>query len=1112
MSSHRLICTILVCAASSLLFPSPVQGQTTFTVNTVADDGDFDTGDGVCDTDDNAGDGPCTLRAAIEQANATPNADASTPDRIEFNISGSGPHVIEPNSFASAVNEAVIIDGTTEPDYSGTPVVVLDGGPNDRDIGMTLAGAGSVVRALSVVGFNNIGMSLAGSGSHTVAGCYVGVRPDGTTPGNPGAGIFINGDSVDNLIGGSDAADRNIISGNGEEGVAAAGRTFPMQIVDGTVVRNNWIGVAPDGSSAAGNGTDGVSIGGPAESIRILDNVIADNGERGIDAGTLTDVVIQGNRIGTTVDGTGALGNGRDGMECQDCAELQIGGTASGDRNLISDNGWSGIALIGEDPSVPGLVVEGNWIGVDAAGTADFGNGVGGITLRGGFDAPRIGGASAAERNVIAGSGTVGIEIDQYTPNSEPVDDPADRVHIENNYIGVDATGMLDRGGGDDGIRILGGTDHKILDNVISGSTDSGGGSSDGIEIQTYDPVTIQGNLIGTRADGTGVFGNTGSGIHCVASTNVTIGGTGPGEGNRIVGSGWDGISLGFNSGPVKGNIIGRTADGVAGGSGRDGIYVGSSARDFTIGGTTSAARNTIAHSGRNGITVEYDEVIGSLQWADSISIRQNTIIQSERVGIDLDTTPGEDINDHPLTDGETLNDALDDDTDLPNELQNFPEFSRFVYDAGTNTVTVDVDVPTATANAVYPLTVEFFRTGPYGQTEAYLGSTMIQSGDAQAEQTVTFTPQASLARQDFVVATATAADGRTSEINPLRQVVTMSGSTPANYSYDYLELRVNAQAVGTGSGTARVPIRNELRDPANGIPSGTALAIAGSWLVDVAGGPALFEICLPLDNLINPPADVNLSALTVYGREDATTAWQSLPTSLQPGSSSPTYVCGDVSSSGVLSTDGGEFIVAAAPSELPVELSTFEAHLIEERVQVAWTTVGETDNARFDVQRRVVRNDVTAGETWTTIGRRTGAGTTNQTQTYQFRDTDLPFAAQTLEYRLKQVDTDGSQHVSAPVTVERGRVERLRLRKTVPNPAQDHVTVRYAVPDTRAAPDVNIAMYDMLGRRVRRVTAGPKRGRHEVQVSLGGLASGLYLLRLEAGGVVRTRRLTVVQ
>jgi len=66
--------------------PAPLaQAATTFTVNSTGNDSDFSTADGGCDTDDSVGNGPCTLRAAVQQANASGGKDT-----IRFDIGGGG--------------------------------------------------------------------------------------------------------------------------------------------------------------------------------------------------------------------------------------------------------------------------------------------------------------------------------------------------------------------------------------------------------------------------------------------------------------------------------------------------------------------------------------------------------------------------------------------------------------------------------------------------------------------------------------------------------------------------------------------------------------------------------------------------------------------------------------------------------------------------------------------------------------------------------------------------------------------------------------------------------------------------------------------------------------
>src|SRR5712692_9164441 len=91
-----------------------------FVVNNTADEEDFSSGDGVCETA--PGNGVCTLRAAIEEANAT----AAT-DTIAFNIPGSGPYTIRPTSALPTITDPVTIDGTTQPGFAGTPIIELDG-------------------------------------------------------------------------------------------------------------------------------------------------------------------------------------------------------------------------------------------------------------------------------------------------------------------------------------------------------------------------------------------------------------------------------------------------------------------------------------------------------------------------------------------------------------------------------------------------------------------------------------------------------------------------------------------------------------------------------------------------------------------------------------------------------------------------------------------------------------------------------------------------------------------------------------------------------------------------------------------------------------------------
>ena len=215
---------------------------------------------------------------------------------------------------------------------------------------------------------------------------------------------------------------------------------------------------------------------------------------------------------------------------------------------------------------------------------------------------------------------------------------------------------------------------------------------------------------------------------------------------------------------------------------------------------------------------------------------------------------------------------------------------------------------------------------------------------------------------------------------------------------------------------------------------------------------------------------------------------------------------------------DGEGYLSTGPTSPLPVELTTLEATASSGGVALEWRTASEQNNAGFRVQRRVldtstpgVRRVATASEDWTRVGRVDGSGTTTTPQTYRFTDDGLPAGADTLQYRLAQVDLDGTVNLSDPVTVGRGGPGGVQLRDPYPNPARTRATISLAVPE-QASGDATLRLYDVLGRQVRTVDSAVEPGRSTATVDVSGLPSGVYVLRLAADGTTRTRRLTVVK
>jgi hypothetical protein len=201
---------------------------------------------------------------------------------------------------------------------------------------------------------------------------------------------------------------------------------------------------------------------------------------------------------------------------------------------------------------------------------------------------------------------------------------------------------------------------------------------------------------------------------------------------------------------------------------------------------------------------------------------------------------------------------------------------------------------------------------------------------------------------------------------------------------------------------------------------------------------------------------------------------------------------------------DFSEFVLASNTEPLPVELLGFEATAVDEsKVRLTWKTGSESNNARFEVQRKAEERGL-----WTSVGSVEGSGTTNRLQEYRFADRDLPYEADRLTYRLKQIDTDGSARFSDKVTVKRD-LDGVELIGPHPNPARNRTTVKYASPEKQ---EVVIRLYDLLGRRVQTVVSSEQSGRHQHRVDVSELASGVYFLRFKTGELIRTRKLTVAQ
>ena len=491
----------------------------------------------VTNTDDTGGncDFFCSLRAAIESANANPGADT-----IVFNIAGAGVHTITPLSELPAITEAVTIDGYTQPGASentlevgDNAVLLIELNGTSALFGPTILTDSCIIRGLVINRFFFGNLDVQGA-NNTVEGNFIGTDPSGTVASlNHSDGVLVRSGAENNVVGGITPAARNVIAAFPTEGVAIID-------ADNNQVMGNYIGTNKNGNAALGNGhgiritanSSGNLVGGEGVGAG---NLISGNKENGILINKIFDTdlspnnSVQGNLIGTDATGNAALPNETAGVRIEGESDNLIGGTTAGARNVISGNGSDGAVISGNDVvgmfvgAATGNMVRGNFIGTNASGAAELPNAANGVRIENAAT-NTIGGATAGARNVISGNTLSGVELSSGASGNS----------VQGNYVGIDAPGGSELGNAVNGVRIS-----EAPGNTIGGNTTGAGnvlsGNGYGVQIVGSGSIgnQIQGNRIGSDPAGVLPIANTVTGILFLGGTATTVGGS-AGAGNLI--------------------------------------------------------------------------------------------------------------------------------------------------------------------------------------------------------------------------------------------------------------------------------------------------------------------------------------------------------------------------------------------------------------------------------------------------------------------------------------------------------------------------------------------------------------------------------------------------
>jgi parallel beta-helix repeat protein len=511
---------------------------------------------------------------------------------IKFNIPPSGPQTIAigagaNNPLPAITGNDIVLDATTQPGGGATGIRLDDPDTGDQETGLVLQGQRITVRSFAITRFDSFGIWLKSTArNNIIAGNRIGTADGTTALGTTDDGIRVQGGGG-HRIGGTTAADRNVVSGSGNDGIE-------LKDSSDNVIVGNYVGMTANGLSRLPNADSGIQATGASLRNRIGGTTAAErnivSGNTGIGIQLLGSMradgtcaspeqnLVQGNYAGLNTNGSklSPYGNKGAGIELGVCARNnRIGGSAAGSGNVASGNSDDGIQLDGGGGpggtgAVCGNTIEGNIAGLDPTGRAIRSNSDDGIDLdRGACN-------NTVTRNIVAGNSNDGIDLHERNANGAKTAGN----QITGNTIGLATDGMTSQPNRQHGVHIR----FASTDNVVTGNTIAASGMS-GVAIETSFAMRnmVRNNIIGLATDGSAKRGNKGHGVLLVAGTQSnTI------ASNTIAGNALAGVAVDAQgaSTPTDANRITRNQIRDNGGLGIDLLPVaGINAND----GTTSA-------------------------------------------------------------------------------------------------------------------------------------------------------------------------------------------------------------------------------------------------------------------------------------------------------------------------------------------------------------------------------------------------------------------------------------------------------------------------------------------------------------------------------------------
>lgn len=187
----------------------------------------------------------------------------------------------------------------------------------------------------------------------------------------------------------------------------------------------------------------------------------------------------------------------------------------------------------------------------------------------------------------------------------------------------------------------------------------------------------------------------------------------------------------------------------------------------------------------------------------------------------------------------------------------------------------------------------------------------------------------------------------------------------------------------------------------------------------------------------------------------------------------------------------------------VPVELVSFTADVKDYTVQLNWRTATEVNNFGFEIERRFDEGE------WYNIGFVEGQGTSISPKSYSFTDKS-PAGGSRFQYRLKQMDTDGSFEYSSIVEVEIVPLQ-YQLSQNYPNPFNPNTVIEFSLPDN--VNNVRLSIYNALGEKVAvLVNTALVAGKYSYQWNAQNVATGIYIYELRTDNFTSARKMSLVK